>query len=115
MSTINLGFTGGELTSVDATVPWYASYFLNGDYELSTAEGPGHYTVSNLMQPGWTTAVDTASFTQLYSTHAFLAFTDPPVGGAVPEIGTWAMLLMGFGCLAYAALDKPVKRARVKF
>lgn len=108
MSTINLGFTSGELTSVDATVPWYASYFLNGNYELSTGEGPGHYLVSVKPEGAaqhWRTEIDTASFQSLYSTEHLLVFT-PVSGAATPEIGTWAMLLMGFGCLAYAGLRK---------
>lgn len=111
MPTINLGFTAGQLTSVDATAPWYASYYLNGTYELSTAEGPGHYTVTNLMQPGWWTAVDTQSFQQVYIAQEFLAFKDPI---AAPETSTWLMLMLGFGLIAYKALDKRAKRARVR-
>ena len=112
---INLGFTNGELTSVDASAPWYASYFLNGDYELSTAESAGHYTVTNAGLSGWTTAVDTASFQSLYSTNEFLVFSDPPVSGATgtPETSTWLMLIMGFGIIAYKALDKRAKRANI--
>lgn len=107
MSTINLEFTGGELTSVDATGPWYASYFLNGHYELSTAESAGHYLVTvEDASPWqhWRTTVDTSAFQQLHSTHEFLVFTDPPVGGVtgVPEASTWLMLLMGFACIGFS-------------
>lgn len=116
MSTINLSFTSGELTSVDATVPWYASYALNGSYELSTAEAPGHYLVSVEATPGqnWHTEVDTQSFQSLYRTEQLLVFSGPTSVVAAPEISTWAMLLVGFALLAYKALDKRAKRARVR-
>lgn len=110
MSTINLGFTGGELTTVDATAPWYASYFLNGDYEVSTAESPGHYLVS--VQPEgaaqhWRTEIDTASFLSVYSTEHFLVFS-PTLNTAVPELGTWAMMLIGFACIGFSMFRQRV-------
>ena len=37
-----------------------------------------------------------------------------PSGGAVPEVSTWLMSLMGFGVMTYIALDKRAKCAIVR-
>lgn len=115
MSTINLTFTNGELTDLNATAPWYASYYLHGTYEASTAEGAGHYSVTTeIIAQDWRTVINTAGFTPIYGDNHLLVFSDPPIGGAVPEISTWAMLALGFVFMAKMVLDKRVKRATVR-
>ena len=108
MTTINLGFTNGKLTSVVSNGPWNANYFSGGQLFTSVGEGAGHYTVTDLGSFAQTTITPFATLSPvLYSSHDVLVFTDLPVGAvATPEASTWLMLLFGFAAIAYKALHR---------
>jgi len=100
---IDLGFdNGGDLITVSTDGAWFASYFLHGDYELSTGYAPGIYQVINEGGTGWNTTIDYPSpLSNVLTSQAGVLAFDKIATVATPEPSTFVMLAMGLACIVF--------------
>lgn len=78
---------------------------------LSTRENSGFGRLSRTRLEGTMTYVYTPFPSSIVDPPSGGAFPVPPEGGAVPELSTWAMMLVGFASLGYASKRRKPARA----
>lgn len=109
MSAISITWSGGEITGLDATGPFNVNYYLpTGPLFVTLEFDAGAYQAIDLGS-AVTTEILTSTLQPIATSAEFLAFTPAaPVMNALatPETSTWLMLMLGFGLLAFKALDK---------
>lgn len=116
---INLGYdNSGDLISVSADSVWWQSFFLHGDYELSTSAGPGIYQVVNEGGAGWFTTIDYPSpldhiLTDESGILVFDRVGGLPLTGATPEPASYLLLAMGLTAMLFMKKFRRHSRALV--